>query len=116
MLVLKALRSCKFVSLDQTKKHVMARSSKIHPPRQTVERLSKFSFGTLHNEPVLHSHPVYGDYPEILIEYYEWQVRELTRTLDGLTIYEDAFEIRAICKKIIVIRGRMMQLKLRFPA
>ena len=67
------------------------------------------------NHTLMLSHKVYGDYPEILMEYYKSQIAELTNAMNSLTIYEDAFEIRATCQKIMVIRNKMQNLRLRFP-
>lgn len=68
------------------------------------------------SDSLILSYKVYGDYPEILAGYYQLQIEELIRKMDGLTIFDDAFEIRAICKKIILIRNKREELKRRFPA
>src|ERR1700730_9906936 len=80
----------------------------------TYPKSSSFRIITSHT--LKHSYRVYGDNQEILAAYFHPQIGELKKELNALTIYEDAFEIRAICKKIIVIRSRLEQLKQHFPA
>lgn len=53
---------------------------------------------------------VYGDSPETLQGYLQAQVEQARREMENMTIMDNAFEIRALCSRINVLRNRMNKL------
>lgn len=56
---------------------------------------------------------IYGDSPETLSCYYQAQLDTARREMDDMTIMDNAFEIRALCNRIMVLRNRLGKLNAR---